>query len=373
MNRTQVLAGSCIALLAILSAGELYLDRMSDVTTARLGPNEIPRQSPPPSETAPLTVEELIGHFMTGIEEGPEVGRLVTLGGLLDQLESPDYAKAAISSENGEALARAVVAAIEQPGMDAPESLRLKARLARFVAGRTRGETSRAFVMKVLDQGPSELRDAVLGVLGFPGGVGGKAVFTKVQELGSQGLLPPKVFPGVLRRTGGKKSAEPIINVMRSSDDRQVISACVIALQDLQDPSLLGPALERLEQTGMIDDPKAMPWIGSALLSKYLETAEGSSLARAIRVVRIRPSMAKSGLAALQKGLESSEADTRRHAADAIKKAVLGKYLDAKQGETLLAGRLDRETEPVLKAEMTGGLEQVRGLIEPLKAPESQQ
>ena len=46
-----------------------------------------------------------------------------------------------------------------------------------------------------------------------------------------------------------------------------------------------------------------------------------------------------------------------------MKKAVVAKVIDAQKGETMLAEQLRTETEPVLKAELTGGLERVRGLL----------
>lgn len=66
----------------------------------------------------------------------------------------------------------------------------------------------------------------------------------------------------------------------------------------------------------------------------------------------------------VEKGLQSPDPDTRRYAAIAVKKAVVAKIVDAKQGQTLLAGRLQVETEPVLKAELTGGLERIHTLLE---------
>ena len=74
-----------------------------------------------------------------------------------------------------------------------------------------------------------------------------------------------------------------------------------------------------------------------------------------------RPGLAK--IENLQTGLESPDAETRKIAAIAVKKSVVAKVMDPAQGETLLANRLQTETEPVLKAELTGSLERVRGLL----------
>jgi hypothetical protein len=74
-----------------------------------------------------------------------------------------------------------------------------------------------------------------------------------------------------------------------------------------------------------------------------------------------RPGLAK--IEHLKTALDSTDAETRKIAVAAVKKAVVAKVIDAPTGETMLAARLQTETEPVLKAELTGGLERVRGLL----------
>ena len=78
-----------------------------------------------------------------------------------------------------------------------------------------------------------------------------------------------------------------------------------------------------------------------------------------------RPGLVK--IEHLKTALDSPDADTRKAAVAAVKKAVVAKAIDAQTGETMLANRLQTETEPVLKAELTGGLERVRGLLPPVK------
>ena len=370
MNKTEIVAGSCIALLAAVSVGQLYLDKTGQTqqTPAKIDASAEPISQ---AEIKPVTVDEVIETYISSIAEGTDVGRQVALGSLLDELEGPEFAKSALKPESAEAFANAAIAVVESTGAETPPTSELKDRVAGFLASRVRGPVSRDYVLKTLDQGPAEAREAVLAGIGGPLGVSGRRVFEKVQEINAKGLITGETLPGVLQRTGGKKALEPIVAIMKSTDNVKVISACVIALEDIGEPSVFGPALERLEATGMIDKPKALPWISGVLFSKYMETAQGSALSRGIKAMRTRPSLVKLGLPALEKGLAVGDAETRRAAAEAIKKAVVAKSIDAKKGEQMLAGRLSVETEPVLKAELTGGLEQVRGMMDQTKPLET--
>ena len=114
----------------------------------------------------------------------------------------------------------------------------------------------------------------------------------------------------------------------------------------------------------MLDSAGKMPWLSPALLDEHLKSADKSQMRRGMIAMATRPVLVKTGIAHVEKGLQSPDADTRRYAAVAVKKAVVAKFVDAKQGETLLAGRLQVETEPVLKAELTGGLERIHSVLE---------
>jgi hypothetical protein len=371
MNKTEIVAGSCIALLAAVSIGQLYLDKTAQPQTQKQVKMEASVEPASQAEVKPVTVDEVIETYLSSINEGTDVGRQVALGSLLDELEGPEFGKSALKPESAESFANAAIAVVESSGAETSPSSELKDRVAGFLAARVRGPVSRDYVLKTLDQGSPNARDAVLAGLGGPLGLGGKSVYEKVQDLGAKGLINGESLPGVLRRTGGKKAIDPIIAIMKSTDNVKVISSCVIALQDIGEVSAVGPALERLEATGMIDKPKILPWISGALFSKYMETAQGSALSRGIKAMRSRPSLVKLGLPALEKGLAGADAETRRAAAEAIKKAVIAKHISAKIGEQMLAGRLSIETEPVLKAELTGGLEQVRGMMDQTKVLET--
>jgi hypothetical protein len=125
--------------------------------------------------------------------------------------------------------------------------------------------------------------------------------------------------------------------------------------------------LERLEQLGMLDAGVKMPWVSAPLLSAHLETADGARLRRGMMALRARPALTRTLVSRLDAGLSAPDAETRRVAGQAVRNAVAAKTLDVTKGESLLAGRVESETEPVLKAELTGSLEHIRGL----KGPET--
>jgi hypothetical protein len=372
MKKIQAVAGSCIALLAIVSIGQLYYDRQPDPDKGRPSDKKIVKAEETQPQVAAVTVDEVVETYLPSLKEGTDVGRQVALGSLIDELEGPEFGKTQLNAKSQEEFAKAAIEVVEASGeTKAPDEL--KSRVAGFLSARTTAAASKEFALKVLDDGSPEARQAVLRGIGAHGGINGKKLFDKVAEMGSKGMIAGEELPGVLRRAGGHRAIESITMIMKSTDNYKVIAACVVALQDTNDAAVLGPSLERLEAVGMIDKPKALPWIGGDLFSKFMDTAEGSALSRGIKAMRTRPSLVKRGLPAIAKGLAKGDADTRRNAADAVKKAVLAKVIDVKKGEELLAGQLTQETEPVLKAELTGGLEQVRGMIETPKAPETKQ
>jgi hypothetical protein len=361
MTRNEVIAGSMVAVLTFAAVGELCFDKEAK-----------PKQTAPGQavaaavEAAPASVEDAVSGLMSRLEGGSAEQRQAALASLLDQLESDAYAKETLAPELTEPLVKAAVAALSvSTESETPEAGPLRLRAALFVASRTHGETSKKFVLESLASGPLELRGEIARGVGRPEGVKGGDVFAAVKELGEKGEIPGDVLPGALRRLGGKKAVEPILAVLAKAERWKDVGACVTALQDYQDPALIGPALERLDQLKMLDNPK-LPWMSPKLFNAYLDKAEGASLARGLRAAKTRPALVS--LDAVKRGLESSDADTRRVAAEAVRKAVIKRVLQAKDGETLLTSRLARETEPVIKAELTGGLQQVRELM-----PEAEQ
>lgn len=372
MNRKEMIAGSAIAVLAAVGIGQLYLDKGALHEQHPKEIAEAPKPEATPAETQPIPVDEVVSSFMTSLENGTFEQKTVALIGLLDELDGPAYAKARLHDDTAGPLAKAAAAVVTvSTETQTPELAELRKRTAGFIAGRTRGADAKAFVLQALEEGPADVRAEIAKNIGRPFGVRGRDVFAKVKDLGEKGQIPVQVLADALRRLGGKNGIEPIMSAMKSADQWKDVAACATALQDYKQPELLGAAFERLEQIGTLDKNEKLPWISPALFGLYMEKAEGSALQRGLRAAMTRPSLVKVSMDSVKRGLESKEPETRRVAAEAVRKAVIGKVIDAKEGETLLTGRLGVETEPVLKAQLTGGLEQVRGLMP--QAPQGQQ
>jgi hypothetical protein len=361
MTRLEAVAGLAVLSLVAGGLGHKYvaLKTLAE-TPAPEREIKISRESRPVP-----TVDGVVHAYLTEVTDVPESERWDKLGALLSALETPELAMAPVDGEVGELLAKAVIAGIGSSPDESPEGLELRRRAVAVVAGRTSSPESREFVMKTLSKGPQTLRDEALRQIGKAGGVRGPEFFAKVQELQAAGQVPEAILPGALRRSGGTKAKQPLLDLLASTSSKRLIAGCAVALQDLRDPALLGPVLERMEQLGMLEEGVKMPWISMPLFDKHLETAEGSALRRGMLAVRARPALAKSGLAKLEKGLSSPDAETRRVAYQAVKKAVVAKTVGVEQGTSLLAGRVESETEPVLKAELTGSLESLRGQTVP--------
>ncbi|MDP3541195.1 MAG: hypothetical protein Q8T11_01855 [Elusimicrobiota bacterium] len=358
MNRLETAAGASLVALLAAGAGLKYqeLSRLAS-TPPPLGHVQ-PRLQ---LETRPeRTVDAAIGAYVSAVEAAAGADKLVELGSLLSSLESPEFDGESIDPITAETLARTVVSGLES----GEEDSELRRRAAGYLAARVPGRTSREFVLRTLEEGPVEAREAALKGVGSPLGVRGSSVYAKVKELGDRGLVSDSLLPSVLRRTGGIKAKEHLVALMNSTDSIRLIAACAVSLQDYRDPELIGAILERLEAVGMIDSAGKLPWLSPALLDEHLKSADRAGLRRGMMAMATRPSLVKTGIVHAEKGLQSPDPDTRRFAAVAVKKAVVSKLIDAQRGEALLAGRLQVETEPVLKAELTGGLERIHRLLE---------
>lgn len=362
MNRIEAVAG--VSLLALVAAG--VGQKYNELSKLAATPPPVKISLPKIQvETRPeRTVDTAISAYLSNAEVAAETDKRTHLGSLLASLESPEFDGEEIDSVGAESLAKAIVAVFEKPGDGGAEDLELRRRAVGFLAGRVSGKTSREFVLKAMEEGPAEIRLEALKRVGAPTGVRGSSVYAKVVELGEKGFIPDGTYPSVLRRTGGVKAKEQLMTLMTSTDNAKLISGCAISLQDYRDPELIGKILERLEAVGMLDSAIKMPWISPALLDEHLKSADKASFRRGMMAMATRPGLVKTGIGHVEKGLQSPDPDARRYAAVAVKKAVVAKLIDAKQGETLLAGRLQVETEPVLKAELTGGLERIHSLID---------
>ena len=363
MNRLEAAAGITVIALAAAGLGQKYVE------LHRLAQTPDPLKQTRPEAVAELgpvsTLDSAVHAFLANTENAADADRLVHLGELISALDGPDLSGDDLDDETAETLARNVVSVLDKNPDASKEGVELRSRAVALLASRVPSPASKAYVLKVMDEGPQELREIAVARVGVPRGVRGPSVYAKVRELGDKGLIPDELLPQALRRTGGLKARDVLVALMKSTDSAKLIGGCAVALQDYRDPALMGEVLERLEQVGRLDSAGKMPWISAPLLDAYMKSADKAQFRRGLAAMAARPGLVK--IEHVAKGLDSPDAETRRIAAVAVKKAAVAKVIDAQTGETMLAGRLQTETEPVLKAELTGGLERVRGLLPPVK------
>lgn len=351
MNRLEAAAGLCLVTLtgAGLYEAQRRLQALADTPAPPKSFAALPQVETRPA----LTIEGVVDDYLAAETGLGAEGRRERLADLLTALESPELSVEPFERGAAEALASAA-ASVEDAGV--------RRRAALLLARRSNAAAARDFVLKTLDDGDPATREDLLKAVGFASGVRGPSVHAKVVELADKGLIKDELLPSVLRRTGGVKAKDRLLGLLASADSTRLISACAVSLQDYRDPELLGPVLERLEAVGMLESNARLPWISPALLSGHLATAGPTPLKRGLMALAARPALVADMPGAVEKGLQAQDPETRRIAAIAVKKAVVGGALAPERGEALLAGRLSVETEPVLKAELTGGLERVRGV-----------
>ena len=358
MNRLEAAAGISVIALVAAGLGVKYVELKRLSRT----PDPLKFSAPDLAEARPAsTLDSAVSAFLANTENAADADRMVHLGELISALDGPDLADDDFDADTAETLAKNVVAVVESKSDDSKEGDELRRRAVGLLASRVPTPTSKAFILKILDEGPRELREEAVARVGSPRGVRGPAVYAKVRELADKGLIPDELLPSALRRTGGLKARDTLVALMKSTDSVKLVNGCAVALQDYRDPALLGDVLERLEALGRLDSAGKLPWISAPLLDAHMKTADRAQFRRGVMAMAARPGLAK--IEHLKTALDSPDAETRRIAASAVRKAVVAKVVDATLGETMLAHRLQTETEPVLKAELTGGLERVRSLL----------
>lgn len=149
-----------------------------------------------------------------------------------------------------------------------------------------------------------------------------KEQFQKLLELAQTGPVTVEL-PEAMRRTGGKKAIEPLVSLMRSTDDFKIVDACAVALQDYQDPALLHDVLTRLDEIGVLGDPGKLPWFSKKLFGEYAKTTQEPLLV--LKVIRTRPALYEQGAALVTASLQSPEAETKKLAEEIQSKVATAK------------------------------------------------
>ncbi len=357
MNRTLMIIGGCFTALALIATAHLF--ETEDPQPAALA---VAQPAALPDQTAePLTVDEIVQALSPGVEEGDLGSRLAALGELIEELQSPAFSRDPFSPESSERLVMAVEGVLVwPPEEDIPKVI---PQAVDLIVSRTSSPASEAFASRLILEGSGPLRAAVLRKVGTRGGLRSGEIYDLLLDLNEKGDLPYRELPEALRRLGGRKAFAPIQELFWSSDDPAMIAHCAVSLQNYHRTEVMEEILERLDETGILSKRGLMPWIDRKAFGRFLKEAREDSVVRGLKAIGTRPSLIRGSLPVVERELESADPAVRRIAAAAIKKAVARRIIAAEKGEELLAGRLERETEPVLRAELTGGLSLAREFL----------
>lgn len=346
MNRNQVVAG-----LSVTAMGILLVSKFNSLIRIADTPDPVKHVYAQGEDAIGTDAMDALIHSFT--QSASAADRPAALASLLDNLESDRYADEKITGDLGEEFAAAVVKTVAGISDDSKDSIELRRRAVAILSSRDSAPSSKEFVIKTIGEGSPEMRSEALGGVGKPGGVRGPEVFAAVDGVARKGEID-LALPGALRRTGGNKAKKELVTLINSTDNVKFVNACAVALQDYRDPVLLDVALTRIDALGRLGS-NSTPWIGKELFNQYLAHADAVQLRRGITVMSARPSLAD--VTYLKPGMESSDMQTRRLAAIAVRKAVLAKTIDFEQGVALLQNRLTAESEPSLKAELMASLQ----------------
>lgn len=321
-------------------------------------------------EPKTLTVDDTVLAMLPMLERPDMEGRLSALEAIGDALDGEGGKL--LSDDVREQAAKSVITAFETSPEDSVEGQTAKAQALRLVIGRLGGEAGKAFTLEVLSSATDTWKVEALQAWLKPGAASGASIREKVAELARTELVPDSFKPRMLRRALGKKAEPEIIALLTNgAADRGTIAACVVELQNFGKPEVMGQVLSRLEEAGMLDDHKKMPWISGKLLAQHIRVSDEDGLKRALKAVYLRPSLTRPTVKAIQERASHPNASVRRMVARIIPDAVKNEGLDVTSGEELLLARLKEETDPTVKGEIEGSLAEVRKTRPPTEASPS--
>lgn len=356
-------------LLGTLGAtGALYFSLETGRTqVARLTPGAGTLDVTEVSEPRTLTVDDTVLAMLPMLERPDMEGRHSAIEAIEDTLEGE--ANAMLSSEVREQASKSVITAFQTSPDNSLEGLATKTRALQLVVGRLGGESGKAFAAEILSSTTETWKAETLQAWLKPGAVNGTIIREKVAELARTDLVKDAMKPRFLRKALGKKAEPEIIALMNNSAaDRAAIAACAVELQNFGKPEVMGPVLSRLEEAGMLDDHKKMPWLSGKLLAHHIRVSDDDGLKRALKAVYLRPSLTRPTVKAIQERAGHPNPGVRRLVARIIPDAVKNEGLDVTSGEELLLARLKEETDPAVKGEIEGSLAEVRKTRPPLEA-----
>lgn len=232
------------------------------------------------------------------------------------------------------------------------------------------GENSVAkpYIMGVLNSNDKADRDAVLAVLGAPGGISDDELYDKVEELAKNGAIKSEARTTMLARVDKPRALKEIIKDLETTKDKEHFVYSAWALQDyFRDPANYRYIVPRLKEFGLESDGRIMNksfkggsgigWMDGELFSQYIESAPEAEAKRAFDI------MVRDGLLCkpatvpmLLRMLKHKNPDFRVYAARGLRKAAGYSQSDMAAIKSGLRAAIDSETLPETKASLDGEL-----------------
>lgn len=354
-KKAAIMAGTGLTLAALtLCLFEVMKhDALQHEELGELALQEARRQS----ETRPLTSSETARLLEEGLRSQDALQRLSAIGQLAELFEEPFTLEGAERDSLAETLAQAW----SLTPQDTPDGQETRADIARLLIGKVGGEPGKALALELLASSSETARGWAAEALALqPPAVRGREVAQAALEAARSGSVPAHARPALLRRFLGRK-AEPELSAMLASElPAPALRACAVELQNVGEPRHMGTILARLEASGLLGDPRKMPWLSARLLSEHIRTASKDELARAVSVVKARPRLARAASKALRQRLGDPDSGVRRMVAQVIPGAVEQEGLDGVEGLEMLVAQLQREDDPTVKEELEKGVSSLR-------------
>lgn len=266
-----------------------------------------------------------------------------------------------VSAATREEAAEALIEAYAETDSETPEGLADRKRVLDMLITQIGGETAKAFTAQIVASASEPgVRGAALAALADKNAFRDATVDALALEAMKDEAVPDKVRPKLLHRIKGRKAEKELIEMLEKDLDDDGLRQTAVEIQNLHKPALLGNVISRLDQRGLLSDPKKMPWFSRTLLSEHIRTVEEPGLVKALKVVWLRPSLTKGTFQAAQARLESADPAIRRMIARLVPDAVKYEGIDAEAGEQILSARLLIEQDPAVKGQLEGSLGEVR-------------
>ncbi|OIO06185.1 MAG: hypothetical protein AUJ52_12700 [Elusimicrobia bacterium CG1_02_63_36] len=276
-----------------------------------------------------------------------------------------------ISAETREEAAGALIEAYAETDAETTEGLAERKRVLDMLITQIGGETARAFTAQIVASASEPgVRGAALAALADKNSFRDTTVDALALEAMKDAAVPDAVRPKLLRRIKGRKAEKELIELLEKDLDDAGLRQTAVEIQNLHKPELLGAVISRLDQRGLLANPKTMPWFSRKLLSEHIRSVDEPGLVKALKVVWMRPSLTKGTFSAAQARLESADPAIRRMIARLVPDAVKYEGIDAEAGAQMLSARLLIEQDPAVKGQIEGSLGEVRKALEaPSAAP----